>query len=212
MTYEDSLEKMQVVVNSLQENLDVTVVGGYEAFGLISGEWPERSLRLGRWEHELDIYAHPSIPIYDVSELNDFMLSLVPELTPDHIEHFEVKERFGGKDLEFGHLTYYDKDIGSIALSASVQLNKGSTLVRAGLEPEWQDKRTISLRQLTKLRVFPDGGHLANAAEGHDQFWVDVEELGKMGLGRVVPRLLESPTLKNAVRDDKHQLTLTPLL
>jgi len=206
------IEKMQVVVNSLRENLDVTVVGGFEASNLSSGEWPERSLGLGSWEHTLDIYAHPSMPIYDPDGLNDFLRSLVPEVEPDYTEPFKVEEHFEEKELHFGHLTYYDKDIGSVALMASVRLNKGSTLVGAGLEPEWQAKRTIKFRQSTRLSIFPDAGHLADAAEDRNRYWVNVNELGKVGPGRVVRRILKSPTLSQAVSKDKHQLTLSPLL
>ena len=206
------IEKMQVVVNSLRENLDVTVVGGVETSNLSSGEWPERSLGLGSWEHTLDIYAHPSMPIYDADDLNDFLHILVPEVEPDYTEPFKVVEHFERKELHFGHLTYYDKDIGCVALMASVRLNKGSTLVGAGLEPEWQAKRTIMFRQSTRLSIFPDAGHLADAGEGRNKYWVDINELGNAGPGRVVGWLLESPTLNRAVAEDSHQLSLSPLL
>lgn len=183
---------MQVVVDSLRANPDVVVVGGHEINYLQTGQWPSPN---GYWSRTLDIYTHPVEPIYKDDELNDFMFGLVPELEPT------CSDRFHGWDrgLRLGKL-YYDESIGTAALSATVQLKEGLSVVRSGLlAPDWTAKQTKKLEQRTWVRVFPDAGHLADAAEGWNEYRIPTSELGRNAGRRVVSRLLESPTLGGVI-------------
>src|SRR3989344_302279 len=150
MANPESVEKMQIVVDSLRANPDVVVVGGHESNHLSTGEWPSPS---GYWSRTLDIFTHPKDPIYKADELNDFMFSLVPELEPSCSDPFFGGERRNG-NLQLGKL-YYDESIGTAALSATVRLKEGLSAVRSGLlTPEWSSDRTLNLEQRTWVRVF----------------------------------------------------------
>lgn len=195
MANAESVEKMQVVVDSLRANPDVVVVGGHESTYLSTGEWPNPN---GYWSRTLDIFTHPKDPIYKADELNEFMFSLVPELEPTCSDRFRGGER-RDRTLELGKL-YYDEKIGTAALSATVQLNEGLSVVRSGiLAPEWSSDRTLDLKQRTWVRVFPDAGHLADAAEGHNQYNIPMDELRRRGAGRVVASLFQTPTLGGVI-------------
>lgn len=189
MANPESVEKMQVVVDALRNNPDVVVAGGFERNYLELGEWPRPD---GFWSRTLDIYTHPKEPIYNAGELNDFMHSLVPELEPTQFDSF----RDWDSELALGKL-YYDDYIGTAALSATVQLKEGFGMLRSGIvPPQWQVKRTLDLRQRTWVRVFPDEGHLLDAAENRNEYRIPRSEIGRSVGGRVVAALLEAPMLK----------------
>ena len=191
----ESVEKMQVVVDSLRINPDVVVVGGHESNHLSIGEWPNPS---GYWSRTLDIFTYPKDPIYKANELNDFMFSLVPELVPTCSDRFRGGER-RDRTLDLGRL-YYDESIGTAALSATVHLKESLSVVRSGLlSPEWSSDRTLDLKQRTWVRVFPDAGHLADAAEGYNQYNIPMDELRKRGAGRVVASLFQTPMLGGVI-------------
>jgi hypothetical protein len=193
MANPESVEKMQVIVDSLRGNPDVVVAGGFERNYLQTGEWPRPD---GYWSRTLDIYTHPRKPIYDADELNDFMFGLVPELEPTCSDRFYGWDR----ELELGKL-YYDESIGTAALSATVQLKDGISIVRSGvLAPEWQAGQTMDLKQRTWVRVFPDEGHLLDAAEGNNEYRIPRSELRrKKAGGRVVAALFETPMLGGVI-------------
>ncbi len=192
MSNPEQVEKMQTVVDSLRSNPDVVVVGGHEVNYLSSGEWPSPS---GYWSRTLDIYTHPVKPLYRADDLNDFMFDLVPELEPTTSDKFYD----GTGELSLGKL-YYDEVIGTAALSATVWLNEDISIVRNRiLTPEWRTTRSIDLRQRTWVRVFPDAGHLANAAEGRNKHSIRRRELGANTNPRVVSSLLEAPMLGGTI-------------
>ncbi len=192
MANPESVEKMQVVVDSLRSNPDVVVAGGFERNYLQTGEWPNPN---GYWSRTLDIYTHPKKPIYDAEELNDFMFGLVPKLEPTCSDHFRGYDRV----LELGKL-YYDESIGKAALTATVELKEGLSIVRAGvLTPEWEASRTLDLKQRTWVRVFPDEGHLLDAAEGKNEYRIPRNELGRSAGGSVVAGLFETPMLGGVI-------------
>lgn len=192
MANPESVEKMQVVVDSLRTNPDIVVAGGFERNYLQTGEWPNPN---GYWSRTLDIYTHPKKPIYDAEELNDFMFGLVPELEPTCSDRFRGYDR----ELELGKL-YYDESIGKAALTATVELKEGLSIVRAGvLTPEWEANRTLDLKQRTWVRVFPDEGHLLDAAEGKNEYRIPRNELGRSAGGRVVAGLFETPMLGGVI-------------
>jgi len=187
---------MQVVVDSLRANPDVVVVGAFESNNLSSGEWPG-----SHWNRSLDIYTHPKDPLYTADELNRFMGGLVPELQPSCSDLFSGGTR--GEDLAVGIL-YYDEVIGTAALSAAVELREDLSIVRQGLVvPAWLSQQTLDLRQRTWVRVFPDGGHLADAATGINKYKIPTSQLGKRGRGRIVTRLFQAPTLGGVVDADR---------
>lgn len=194
MANPESVEKMQVVVDSLRSNPDVVVVGGFERNYLQTGEWPHPS---GGWSRTLDIYTHPKKPIYDADDLNDFMFGLVPELEPTCSDRF-----LGGKrELELGKL-YYDESIGKVTLNATVELKEGLSVVQAGvLAPEWRVAQTKDLNQRTWVRVFPDEGHLLDAAEGINEYRIPRNMLGRSAGGRVVAELYETPMLGGVIEE-----------
>ncbi|MGC1176598.1 MAG: hypothetical protein WA843_00870 [Candidatus Saccharimonadales bacterium] len=201
MANPESAEKMQIVVDSLRANPDVVIVGGYEKNYLASGEWPNPD---GYWSRTLDIYTHPKNPMYNVDELNELMFSLVPELKPTLSDRFRGGERQDG-ELELGKL-YYDEAIGTAALSATVQLKEGLSVVRSGLlTPQWKVEETKKLNQRTWVRVFPDAGHLADAAVGHNKFRIPTEELFKRSTGRIVSSLFEAPMLGGVIEAKQPQ-------
>lgn len=196
MTNAESGEKMQIVVDSLQNNPDVVVVGGIERNHLKAGRWP---IAAGYMSRTLDIYTHPREPIYDADELNSFMFGLVPELKPTMVDPFGN----WGAELEMGKL-YYDESIGRALLQATVELKNDMSVVRSGeLAPGWQAGSSISLKQRTWVRVFPDEGHLIDAAEGTNECSIPSDQLGKSIGGRVVASLLKSPMLNSAI--ERHQ-------
>lgn len=196
MANPENIEKMQFVVDSLQANPDVVVVGGYEHNYLKDGQMPTPN---GFWSRTLDIYTHPKDPIYDADELNEFMYGLVPELEPTCSDRFrQYGDRRSGT-LELGKL-YYDEAIGTVATSAVVQLKEGLSIVRAGiLTPGWATSRTADLLQRTWVRVFPDAGHLADAAEGENEYRIPRSDLGKRGNGHVVADLFTTPMLGGVI-------------
>ncbi len=195
MANPESVEKMQVVVDSLRANPDVVIVGGNEINNLSSGRWPNPS---GYWSRTLDIFTHPIDPIYNADELNEFMFGLVPQLEPTCSDRFRGGGRKDGS-LELGKL-YYDECIGTAALSATVQLKNGLSIVTAGtLAPEWEITRNLDLEQRTWVRVFPDAGHLADAAEGNNLYSIPVSELRRRGAGRVVASLFHTPMLGGVI-------------
>ncbi len=192
MANTEPVEKMQVVVDSLQNNPAVVVAGGFERNYLKTGEWPHPN---GYWSRTLDIFTHPKKPIYDADELNDFMFGLVPELEPT------CSDRFYGWDRELGlGKLYYDESIGRAALSATVELKEGLSIVRAGvLAPEWQATQTMDLKQRTWVRVFPDKGHLLDAAEGNNEYRIPRSELGRKAGNRVVAAFFETSMLGGVI-------------
>lgn len=196
MASPDSVEKMQVVVDSLRSNPDIVVVGGFERNYLESRQWPHPN---GYWSRTLDIYTHPVKPMYDGDELNDFMFGLVPELEPTCSDRFRGGKGRKENGLELGKL-YYDESIGTAALSATVQLKEGLSVVRSGLlAPEWEAAQTMDLRQRTWVRVFPDEGHLMDAAEGKNEYRIPREDLGRSAGNRVVAALFETPMLGGVI-------------
>lgn len=196
MANQESVELMQVVVDSLRANPDVVVVGGYERISLSTGKWPNPD---GYWSRTLNIFTHPKDPIYTADELNMFMFGLVPELEPTCSDRFRGGSH-GDLSLGLGTL-YYDERIGTAALSATVQLREGLSAIRSGgiLASEWSIEQTLDLRQRTWVRVFPDAGHLADAAEGQNQYSIPTVELRKRGAGRVVASLFQTPMLGGVI-------------
>jgi hypothetical protein len=69
MSNAQSIERMQVVVDSLRDNPDIVVVGGYQRTYLSTGELPDSN---ENWSHTLDLYTHPKDPLYTAEELNKF--------------------------------------------------------------------------------------------------------------------------------------------
>lgn len=202
MANAESVEKMQVVVDSLRSNPDVVVVGAHESTHLFTGEWPNP---IGYWSRTLDIFTHPKEPIYKADELNEFMFGLVPELEPTTSDKFRGGNHHD-RTLELGKL-YYDEHIGTAALSATVQLKEGLSVVRSGLvvAPEWSSSQTLDLSQRTWVRVFPDAGHLADAAEGRNQYNIPRHELRKRGAGRTVASLFQAPILGGVIEIENSQ-------
>src|SRR5262249_53421984 len=148
---------------------------------LASDQWPGPS---GLWNRTLDIYTCPVEPTYDADELNDFMYGLVPELKSTCSDRFRVVGR-RNRALDLGVL-YYSERMGTASLSAAVEIKEGLSIVRAGaVMPKWQASSRLDLRQKTWVRVFPDAGHLADAAEGHNRHIIPSKELGRRGAGRV---------------------------
>lgn len=195
MSNPEQVEKMQIVVDSLRSNPDVVVAGGHEANYLSSGVWPNPS---GYWSRTLDIFTHPVKPIYRADELNDFMFGLVPELEPTTSDKF-YDGAFGNGELGLGKL-YYDEVIGTAALSATVQLNEDISIVRNRiLDPVWRSSRSLDLQQRTWVRVFPDAGHLADAAIGRNLHTIRRRELGADPRPRVVASLLAAPMLGGTI-------------
>lgn len=193
-------EKMQFVVDSLRANPDIVVVGGIEQNYLETGRWPSPN---GYWSHTLDIYTHPVEPLYDDESLNEFMYGLVPEIEPTQSD----RARGGGKvkdglfrshreELSIGVL-YYDECIGTAALSASVELKDGLSVVRSGaLAKTWEVSKDIELKQRTWVRVYPNLGHVIDAAQGINQYRIPGEQLGNAQSNlAVAPDLMGSPTL-----------------
>jgi hypothetical protein len=103
------------------------------------------------------------------------------------------------QDLRLGML-YYDERIGTAALSGAVQVDEGFSAVRNGLIAHtWSTRQTLQLKQRTWVRVFPDAGHLADAAEDPDRrHKIPMSELSRRGAGRVVASLLQAPILGGA--------------
>ena len=195
MASPESAEKMQVVVDSLRANPDIVVVGGHESNYLQTGQWPNPN---GYWSRTLDILTHPVVPIYNADELNEFMFGLVPELKPTCYDRFRGGSR-KDRELELGKL-YYDEIIGTAALSATIKLKAGLSIVEAGeFASEWSASRTLDLRQRTLVRVYPDAGHLADAAEGRNEYRIPMNELRRRGAGRVVARLYQTPMLGGVI-------------
>lgn len=197
MANPESAEKMQVVIDSLRNNPDIVVVGGFERNYLQSGNWPCPD---GFWSRTLDIYTHPVKPMYDGEELNEFMFGLVPEIKPTCSDRFRGGKGRKENGLELGKL-YYDESIGTAVLRATLQLKEGLSVVRAGvLEPEWNAGQTLDLKQRTWVRVFPDEGHLLDAAEGHNEYRIPRDELGRSrGGSRVVAALFEPSILGGVI-------------
>jgi len=72
--------------------------------------------------------------------------------------------------------------------------------VRSGvLAPEWKASQTMDLTQRTWVRVFPDEGHLFDAAEGKNEYRIPRSELGRSAGGRVVAELFETPMLGGVI-------------
>lgn len=187
-----SVEKMQIVIDSLYSNPDLVVVGGFEEINLQTGERPSPH---EEWSHLLDIYTHPKMPIYDAEDLNDLMFGLVPNLKPDNSRSF-AEYKLG---LDLGY-TYYDEIIGKVALGATVAIDEDNSLVRSGfLGAKWHDSNTRDLRRRTLVRLFPDQGHLLDAAEGRNKMWIPRSDLGGCLVKRAAANLLESPTLNHAL-------------
>ena len=196
MASPESAEKMQVVVDSLRSNPDIVVVGGFERNYLQNGQWPRPN---SYWSRTLDIYTHPVKPMYDGEELNDFMFGLVPELEPTCYDHFRGGKGRKENGLELGKL-YYDESIGTAALSATVQLKEGLSIVKSGvLVPEWQAGQTMDLQQRTWVRVFPDEGHLFDAAEGKNEYRIPREDLGRSAGNPIVATLFKTPMLGGVI-------------
>jgi hypothetical protein len=198
MANPESVEKMQVVVDSLRSNPDVVVVGGFERNYLQTGDWPQPN---GYWSRTLDIFTHPVEPIYEADELNDFMFGLVPELEATCSDRFRGGKGPEAHGLALGKL-YYDESIGTAALSATIQLKEGISLVNSGVvDSEWNAGRTLDLQQRTWLRVYPDKGHLLDAAEGQNLYDIPRDDLGRRhAAGRVVAALFEAPMLGGVVQ------------
>lgn len=190
----ESIEKMQIVVDALRSNPDVVVVGGFERNYLQTGRQP---LPNG-WSRTLDIYTHPKKPMYNADELNDFMFNLVPELEPSCSDRF----RDWGGELELGKL-YYDESIGKVAITAVVELKNNFSTVSSGiLAPRWQVDHIQELNQRTWVRIFPDAGHLVDAAEGHNEYRIPKSELRSSDAGRVAAILFEAPMLGGVIEVD----------
>lgn len=184
-------EKMVAVVDALRQNTDVEILGGLEENYLRTGEIPRPN---GYWSRTLDIYTYPTEPIYSADELNELMFSLTPNVDPSMSDRFRDSER----ELSLGKL-YYDETIGTmstVAVTTSVDLNPGLSVVEADiLEGEWtvsDDPKVVNLQQRTWIRLFPDGGHAADAAEEINEYKIPRGQLGESGGRRLVPRLLES--------------------
>jgi hypothetical protein len=150
----ETVEKMQVVVKSLAINPAVVVVGGFEHSPVSRQRRSPQAV--GGSSRILDIFAHPREPIYDPEGLNDFMFGLVT-VTPTRLDYFHLiakgfeqhKER-----LALGRLCF-DETVANTALS------------------------DMALTRCTTLRVFPDAGHLLDAANGHNQHDIPTDELGQ---------------------------------
>lgn len=199
----ESAEKMQIVVDSLRANPEIVIVGGYERNYLKTVEWPTPN---GFWSRTLDIYTYPVRPTYDADELNEFMLGLVPELEPTRSDRFHGGDR-RDDNLSLGVL-YYDESIGTAALSATVQLNTGMSVVTADtLAPEWTTSRTLDLSQRTWVRVFPDAGHVADAAEGINRDEIPVDELRRRGTGRIIAGLFQAPMLGGVIESSAETIS-----
>lgn len=171
-------EKMKFVVDSLSDNPHVILAKVKEVNNLATGAWPSSC---GSWSRTMDLFAYPVYPIYDAELLNDFMFDLVPELEPNRSDRFvqyQGDDRKRG-DLLIGRL-YFDEVIGTAALSATVKLDSGLSVVESGaLDTEWTSSSTIQLYQRTWLRVFPDAGHAADAANGVNEVLIPGDELGR---------------------------------
>ena len=191
----ESQEKMQVVVDSLRDNPDVVIVGGFEKNYLASGEWPHPN---GYWSKTLEIYTHPTEQLNSVDEYNDFMLSLVPEVEPSAVDNFMRYDE--NSELRLGKL-YYDEKIGSMLLSATVILDSGlSVVTHDGLEETWTVDRQEDLKQRTWVRVYPTAGHALDAAQGINEFNIPANQLGTADNDQIVPSLYQSEMLGKIVQ------------
>ena len=189
-----STEKMKIVVDSLRANPNVVVVGGFEENHLQSGRWPRPA---GFWSRTLDIYTHPTKPMYDAYQLNEFMFSLVPELEPTCSDKFWGGNRLIDRELQLGKL-YFDEEIGRATLKATVSLDEGLSVVTTGvLEQTWDAEEDLRLEQRTWVRVFPDREHLLDAAQGVNEYRIPTSDLGRRhaDAGHTVAALLQTPML-----------------
>lgn len=176
---------MMIVVDSLRSNPHIVVAGGIEEVNLQTGYWPNHG-----WNHTLDIFTHPKVPRYTAAALNDFMYNLVPELRPTQSDQFDDR----GNGLNLGKL-YYDDTLGSGVRAATVRLREDASIVRRGLvQKEWSIDLPLEISQRTWVRIYPDEGHLADAAlEGRNMYFIPKNELGKSARGRVVLGTLNAP-------------------
>ena len=96
------MSKLSIVRQALETNPEVIIVDSQERNYL-----PDRS---GFFCHTMDYWVAPKDGLYTAEELQDFMMSLVPEgLQPTCKDDFRQYDK--NSDLEFGKL-YFDEKVG----------------------------------------------------------------------------------------------------
>jgi hypothetical protein len=150
----ESVEKLQGVMDVLQASPHVVVATHFDG-----SQTDGQRQSLG--SRTLDIFAYPTIPLYDPEALNDLMFGLT-ELSPTRLDYFsfyfECVERRDQR-LVLGRLCF-DETVANTALSSR------------------------ALQQCTSLRLFPDAGHLFDAVNGYNQYDIPVYELGQRIVGQ----------------------------
>lgn len=106
----------------------------------------------GYWTHTVDFVVAPNRGLYTATELQAFMTSLVPGLTPT------TSDRFSDWDtsLEFGKL-YFDEDIGKEIIRHEITLTEFDFLPAGVVEngrAVLEEERRI--RRRTWVRLYPD--------------------------------------------------------
>lgn len=110
----------------------------------------------GGWVEGIDIIVAPVKPIYNPDDLNQFMDSLVPGMTPTSRD--EASQHDKGSDFQLGKL-YFDSDVGTTTreIEITTVASDPGALNRSEIVAGKHHKtETEVLRSRTWVRVYPN--------------------------------------------------------
>lgn len=161
------MSKLTHIRKALQNNPNIKIVSA-----------PERNYlpnRDGFWSHTVDFYVAPTGGVYTAKELQELMISVIPELAPTCKDDC----RDWGHELQFGRL-YFDEDIGTEIIRREIVLTDEDMFTCGGCI---DGKRIIEgsekVRRRTWVRVFPNVKIAEEALTGKNEYRISKNELSR---------------------------------
>ncbi len=180
-------ENMQLTIDALNAHPGIVMVGGFERTFLDPNRCPP--LIDGVVAHSLEIFTHPTSPIYEPEPLNELAATLIGDL-PTSFKQDARWVNFVTDPPRIGFPTrlklpvwQVDDVIGSVTLQGAIRPHAESTVARTGqLPPETPLDYNFTLLQRTVVAIFPDEHHIADDITdnlGHYRRTIPKKRLGK---------------------------------
>ncbi len=175
------MSKLSTVKKALEENQKIVIVAVEDQNYL-----PYRD---GYWSHTVNICIAPKSGMYEASDLQELMMSLVPTLK------FTCKDDFrdGRDELEYGKL-YFDETIGTEVIRRELTLTEEDATCKEFTDGKLIIEETRNIERRTWVRLYPDEKIAAKALEGFDEYRISRDKLEKSK--GVFRRIVEAVTGK----------------